>query len=125
MVEHGDAHKLARFDQAAGQVDILGAGIKKTGGMVMHQNDRSGRAEDGELKDLTGMHDGAVQIADRYQVKGNNGVVRIQADDAELLTVGVDEKRADRFEDYIRRNKRLAIQQAGSAAGGLAGVFNH
>jgi hypothetical protein len=61
MVQHLDPHELACLAQAAGDGDVLTAGGRIAGGVVVDQDQRGGGFLDGRAEYLAGVDDALVE----------------------------------------------------------------
>ena len=95
MVQERDAEQLSSLPESAGEDAILLAGAGIAGGVIVAADPDDGVHQDQRFEDLAWMHDSQSQGADRDDVDPDDGMLRIQPTDQELLAVQSCKKRSE------------------------------
>jgi hypothetical protein len=86
MIQDANAQYFARPAQSLGAIEILPAGCGVTGWMIMEENEGCRTVAYRWREDLTRMHYGRAQAADRHQDLANQLVFRVEVQRHEIFS---------------------------------------
>ena len=85
MIDDIDSHDVSGVHHPRGQHEIVVAGRRVAGWMIVEKNDRRRRGGCGFSKDFARMNDGPIERSNRHDLHANQPVLRVEHDDPELL----------------------------------------
>jgi len=93
VVEDSNAEQLADLTQALRELDVLARRRRIAAGVIVHQNDRCRRQEDGRTENFAGMRGRGGQRPNRDRVNADQAVLRVEKRHDKLLPINPLEER--------------------------------